>query len=149
SISAVGKTKLSSCPKNSKKGWAVEVAGGKFKGEHEAPPVSGTSIEVRDLFFNTPARAKFLKSDQVEKSHLARVIEEAALAHPEVAWSYKSESRISMKFDAQTGAPLDALRKRVRDVLGGDMGDHLIAMSEKRPGLELTAFLAPVDRMSP
>ncbi|MBI3547797.1 MAG: DNA mismatch repair endonuclease MutL [Elusimicrobia bacterium] len=148
SIAAVSRTTLSSCRKGSKKGHSVRAEGGRIKASHEAPPVSGTTIEVRDLFFNTPARAKFLKSDASEKGHLAHVVEEAALANPTVTFIYKSEGRIALRFDAPRADGIEAHRSRVCEVLGGDWSDGLLAAEETRSGLTTRAFLAPADNLA-
>lgn len=148
-VAAVSRTSLTSCPSGRRAGWRVDVDGGRVTGEREAPPVPGTTIEVRDLFFNTPARAKFLKSDVAEKSQLTRVIEEAALAHPQAAFVYKSEGRASLKFASHAGEPAeDVLRARVRDVLGDELGGAMLWVHEEHPGMTLRAFVAPAEAMA-
>jgi len=144
SIAAVAKVTLTSRAKGGKKAWRVDVHGGRSKGGREAPPAEGTVIEVRDLFFNTPARAKFLKSDSSEKSHLARVIEEAALANPAASFVYISEGREHLRFSASRGASKEkALRERVGEVLGTGSGKELLLASGESAGLTVTAYLSP------
>ena len=150
SIAAVSRASLTSTRHGRRSGWRVDLEGGRISSEHEAPPVPGTTIEVRDLFFNTPARAKFLKSDASERSHLTRVIEEAALAHPEVAFAFKSDGRAALKLAAHAeGSTEPVLRARVREVLGDDLAPGLLWVSEDHPGLRLRAFIAPVELMAP
>ncbi|MBI5200464.1 MAG: DNA mismatch repair endonuclease MutL [Elusimicrobia bacterium] len=148
-VAAVSRTSLTSCPTGRRAGWRVDVDGGRVTAEREAPPVPGTTIEVRDLFFNTPARAKFLKSDVAEKSQLTRVIEEAALAHPQAAFAYKSEGRASLKLASHAGEPTEAtLRARVREVLGDELGGAMLWVNEEHPGMVLRAFVAPAEHMA-
>ncbi|HVE14494.1 MAG TPA: DNA mismatch repair endonuclease MutL [Elusimicrobiota bacterium] len=147
-VCAVAKVALTSTPKGSRKGWRVEADAGKVKREHEAPPVEGTVVEVRDLFHNTPARAKFLKSDASERAQLARVIEEAALANPAIAFHYKSEGRATLDFPARTGDEVAALRARAQDVLGAGIGSGLLLATAGRPGLSLRALVSATDSLT-
>ncbi len=148
SISAVSKMTLTSRKKKAKTAWTVTVSGGKFKKEHEAPPVDGTAIEVKDLFFNTPARAKFLKSDGSERGHLARALEEAALANPRVGFEYKSENRTTMRFAARKEKnDVDASRERAADVLGEERGAALLDADRTSGGISLRGFLSPVEKL--
>src|SRR5581483_10600309 len=149
-IAAVSRASLTSTRHGRRSGWRVDLEGGRIAAEREAPPVPGTTIEVRDLFFNTPARAKFLKSDVSEKSHLTRVLEEAALANPEVAFAFKSDGRASLKLAAHAdGATEAALRARVREVFGDDLAPGMLWVNEEHPGMKLRALIAPPDLMAP
>src|SRR5208282_4479936 len=150
SIAAVSHLLLASCSKDSKRGWTLEASDGKVKAEHEAAPITGTTVEVRDLFYNTPARLKFLKSDTSEKGHLLRVIEEAALAHPETAFVYKSEGRVAARFQSVADPYSDrSFLDRASEVLGSDLTEGLLTILEEKGGLRLRALLAPVDHLSP
>ncbi len=146
SIAAVSKITLVSRAQGKRKAWRVEIHGGKLHKEHEAPPSAGTTIEVRELFFNTPARAKFLKSDSTERSHLARVVEEAALANPAVAFTYSSEGRVRSRYTASTGGET-ALRRRVASVLGEEYGRNLLCAQRKSGGLTVRAFISPAETL--
>src|SRR5581483_1236293 len=114
--------------------------------EREAAPVPGTTIEVRDLFFNTPARLKFLKSDNSEKSHLARVVEEAALAYPETSFVYKSENRKVLEFASRTSGDF---RPRIAEVLGDESADGMLEAAEERGGIRLRAYFSPANALGP
>jgi DNA mismatch repair protein MutL len=143
SIAAVAKVTLSSSTKGARTGWKIEMYGGKLKKEQPTAPVKGTVIEVRDLFFNTPARKKFLKSDPSERSHLSRVVEETALANPGIAFTFKNEKRTLLQFAARNNAKM-----RVADVLG-DKGSEFIKAEGTRGGLDIRAFLSPIDDLRP
>ncbi len=141
---AVSKLSLTSCQRGAKAGWRVEAVGGQVKRSSPAPAVPGTTVEVRELFFNTPARLKFLKSDPVEKSRLAAIVEEAALANPEVQFLYKSEGRQALRFAAEThGDALAREQRRCAAVLGDDLAGNLIPVVADRPGYALRLWVSP------
>ncbi len=84
SIASVSRVRLATAVRSAETGIEFRVEGGKVGTIAEAPPVAGTSIEVAELFYNQPARKKFLKSIPTELSHISRVIQQAALAWPSV-----------------------------------------------------------------
>lgn len=140
-ISAVSRLTLSSCTRGAKTGWKIEAEAGKVGSSGPAPATPGTTLEVRDLFFNTPARRKFLKSDAFERGKLAAIVEEAALAHPDVQFTYKSEGRLTLRFD-----PASEL-SRVAAVLGGDAGAGLLPVVAERGGLRMRLYVSPADKL--
>jgi len=146
---AVSKLSLSSCQRGAKQGWRVEAVGGVIKRSGPAPAVPGTTVEINDLFFNTPARLKFLKSDAVEKSKLVAIVEEAALANPEVQFLYKSEGRQTLRFAAEAHADAAAReQRRCAAVLGDDLAGNLIPVTADRPGYRLRLWISPPDALA-
>ena len=147
-VAAVSRMTISSCARGAKSGWRVSSEGGKILSSSPAPAVPGTAVEVKDLFFNTPARLKFLKSDAFEKGRLASALEEAALANPEVHFTYKSEGRRSLDFEPQTSEDaLERDRARLSAVLGLDLSADLLPIVCERPGLSLRLFVSPADSL--
>ncbi|MBI3297614.1 MAG: DNA mismatch repair endonuclease MutL [Elusimicrobia bacterium] len=144
-VAAVSKVILTSALQAAKAGRAVSMAGGKLAKDAAAAPVKGTVIEVRELFYNTPARLKFLKSDASERGALARVVEEAALANPGVRFTLKSEGRESLRFEPAAGP--DALKRRAAEVLGTDKAAALIWAEAKTPSLTVRALVSPPDAL--
>ncbi len=136
---AVSRLSIVSCPEGARSGWKVEAEAGLVKSSGPAPAAAGTTVEARDLFFNTPARLKFLKSDAFEKSRLAAVVEEAALAHPEVQFLYKSEGRLHLRFDPENE------RARLAAVLGDDAGRNLLLVEADRPGFKARFYVSAPD----
>jgi len=86
-ISSVSKIRIMTSTPDSPTGILVEASGGRNKRGSEIPPVSGTIVEVRDLFFNTPARRKFLKSITTETSHIIETVLQKALAYPDISFT--------------------------------------------------------------
>ncbi len=146
---AVSTITISSAQHGAKSGWKISAQGGKTGALSPSPAVAGTTVLVEELFARTPARLKFLKSDQFEKGKLAAAVEEAALANPEVHFSYKSEGRQQLNLPAEKSAdPVERARRRVAAVLGSDLAKNLILLPAERAGFRLTMFLSPVDSLA-
>ena len=105
-------------------GTRVEFAGGKLRDVKEVAWAQGTSIEVRDLFFNTPARRKFLKSESTELSHIATLSTHYALAHPDKWFLLASLTHEILKV-----APVSSHRERLYQVMGGQLLEQLLEMA--------------------
>ena len=121
SIASVSRLLLETRSTEETTGAAVEFAGGKLLRVDEFPGVMGTTITVRDLFFNVPARKKFLRSDQTELAHIASLVTHYSLAHPEKAFELRNGA--SALLDV---TPVETLRERVYQVFGSQMLDELI-----------------------
>ncbi|WP_417675870.1 DNA mismatch repair endonuclease MutL [Roseibium sp.] len=118
--------------------WRIAVEGGT-----ETPPVpaartKGTQVEVRDLFFATPARLKFLKSDRAEASAITEVVKRIALAYPEVGFSLSGADRQSQSWPAARGE--DPRQARIAQVLGQEFVDNAMEIDAAREGVALTGF---------
>jgi DNA mismatch repair protein MutL len=115
---------------------AVEPAG--------HPP--GTTVEVRDLFFATPARLKFLKSERAETQAVAETVRRLAMAHPQVGFTLTDGERSVFKARAETGDLFDARRARLIAVMGKDFAESALSIDAERDGLHLTGYAsAPTD----
>lgn len=108
------------------------------------PP--GTTVEVRDLFFATPARLKFLKSERAETQAVAETIRRLAMAHPEVAFSLTSDERSLLKLRPETGDLFESRRARLSAIMGRDFAETALTIDAERDGLRLTGYAsAPTD----
>ncbi|PIR16154.1 MAG: hypothetical protein COV48_10415 [Elusimicrobia bacterium CG11_big_fil_rev_8_21_14_0_20_64_6] len=146
-IAAVSKVTVTSAQKDAKTGWRVTSEGGKIT-DGPAPAVEGTTVFVKDLFYNTPARFEFLKSDGAERSRLTAVIEEAALANPAVRFTYKSEGRQSLRFEPEdSGDFFQDFDMRAAAVLGDDLAGGLLPIDIERPGVRVRMLVSPFDKM--
>ena len=110
---------------SSPEGTQVIVNGGKIVEVKAAGAATGTNVEVRQLFFNLPARRKFLRSEETEAAHIQHYLTLAALAFPEVAFTFQKDGRLiwqlpALKSGAATSSRLDALRERFRALLGDE-----------------------------
>jgi DNA mismatch repair protein MutL len=109
----------------SPEGTQIIIAGGKISEVKAAGSATGTSIEVRQLFFNLPARRKFLRTEETEAAHIQHYLTLAALAFPEVAFTFVKDGRNiwqlpAVKSSAATSSRIDALRERLRALLGDE-----------------------------
>jgi DNA mismatch repair protein MutL len=108
---------------DSPEGTQVIINGGKIVEVKAAGSATGTSIEVRSLFFNLPARRKFLRAEETEAAHIQHYLTLAALAHPNVAFTFVKDGRTvwqlsGIKIEPSAGTPIAALRERMRQILG-------------------------------
>src|SRR5207248_9219180 len=109
-------------------GTRIEIAGGKILKIEEAGLPAGTSIAVKDLFFNTPARKKFLKAESTELSHIASLVTHYALAHPEKHFELHSATNAML-----IAPPVAGYSERVYQVFGKDTLDQLISLAAELP----------------
>src|SRR6202051_2785678 len=105
-------------------GTIIEINGGRMARVEEAGLPEGTSITVRDLFFNTPARKKFLKAESTELSHIASLVTHYALAHPEKHFELHTTSNAML-----VAPPVAGYSERVYQVFGKETLDQLIAVA--------------------
>ncbi len=146
-IAAVSKVTVTSAQKDAKTGWRVTSEKGKVT-DGPAPVVHGTTVFVKDLFYNTPARLEFLKSDGSERSRLTAVVEEAALANPAVRFTYKSEGRQVLRFEPEdSGDVFRDFDMRAASVLGDDLASGLLPIDVERPGVRVRMLVSPFDKM--
>jgi DNA mismatch repair protein MutL len=127
SIASVSKFVLTTRERegNSPEGTQIIVGGGKISEVKAAGSAPGTSIEVRQLFFNLPARRKFLRTEETEAAHIQHYLTLAALAFPEVAFTFVKDGRNvwqlpAVKSGAATSSRIEALRERLRALLGDE-----------------------------
>ena len=122
----------------------ISVAGGRLGAVRPAAGNRGTVVELRDLFFATPARLKFLRTDRAETQAVADVIRRLAMAEPYVAFTLtdEDEGRVLFRADAEQGELFGALQTRLARVMGADFIENALAIDAERDGLTLTGFAA-------
>src|SRR3954463_3545961 len=132
----------------------VIINGGKLLEVKEAGSPFGTSVEIRQLFFNLPARRKFLRSEETESAHIQHYLTLAALAYPEVAFTYIKDTRVVWQLAAiksGQGAPakLEALKERMGSIMGGDTQllpvDFSTSVEESSQSLNLPDTEGPAE----
>jgi DNA mismatch repair protein MutL len=128
SIASVSRLRLETRDAGAAAGTILEINGGRMARVEEAGLPEGTSITVRDLFFNTPARKKFLKAESTELSHIASLVTHYALAHPEKHFELHSAANAIL-----VAPPVAGYSERVYQVFGKETLDQLIAVAAVQP----------------
>ena len=131
SIASVSRLRLETRADGDSTGTRVEIAGGRLLRCEDVPAPRGTSIEVADLFFNVPARKKFLRSEQTELAHVASLVTHYGLARPEKAFLLNHGRSTLLDLP-----PVETLRERVYQVFGSRMLEDLIELEPAERGLE-------------
>ncbi len=121
SIAAVSRLTLETRAAEEPTGMHIEIAGGKMLRAEEAALAPGTSVTVRELFFNIPARRKFLRSEQTELAHIASLVTHYSLAHPDKTFLLRHENRELLHV-----TPVESLRDRVYQVFGSRTLEELL-----------------------
>jgi DNA mismatch repair protein MutL len=137
SIGSVARLRLTSRTREASEAWSLLVEGGRKDAPEPAAHAPGTRVEVRDLFFATPARLKFLKHPRTEMIHVREVLERLAMAHPGIAFSLVSDGRAVLKLPACGGDDETARLERLTAILGRDFGPASLAIDAERDGMRL------------
>lgn len=138
SIASVSRFRLVTRPQGTDSGTEVVVSGGRVESVREIGAPPGTQIEVRDLFFNLPARRKFLRGEETESAHIVQGLYGTALAHPEVAFACRRDGKALL-----TLPRAESLAVRIRDLLGAAQLAQLVEIKPlERDGIRLSGFLA-------
>ncbi len=145
SLGAVGRLTITSRPAGSD-AHSITCTGGALGPVKPAALTSGTQVELRDLFYATPARLKFLRSDRAETQAISEVVKRLAMAEPFTSFTLRDETggepRVTFRADAQSGDLFDALSGRLATVLGRDFAENAIPLDAEREGLHLTGYAA-------
>lgn len=124
----------------------VAVAGSVIESVRPAALSSGTVVELRDLFYATPARLKFLRTDRAETQAISDVIKRLAMAEPFISFILRDtsggDSRTLFRADAESGDMFDALLGRLRTVMGREFAENALAIDAQREGFHLTGYAA-------
>ncbi len=142
SIGAVSRLTLTSRARGSGEAWSLTVDGGI---KHDPVPAawsSGTQVEVRDLFYATPARLKFMKTARTERDQAIDMVRRLAMAHPAIAFSVTGdEGRVMLRLAPSLAAHADGRRlDRLAALLGHDFADNALPIDATREGIRLTGY---------
>jgi DNA mismatch repair protein MutL len=140
SIGSVARLTLTSRRQGAGQGWSLSVEGGAKGQPVPAAHSAGTRVEVRDLFYATPARLKFLKAARTELGHAVDIVERLGMAHPRVAFSLSDGARQVVRLAVQPGDPAQALLARLAAVIGRDFADNAVPVDAGRDGVRLTGW---------
>lgn len=136
SIASVSKVKMITGLKGSPFGVSVEILNGEIK-EIKASPFIGTSVEVRDLFFNTPARKKFLKSNHTETFHILDIVTKEALSHFRTGFRLTLDNRETISL-----SPSSNYKERILQIYGGELLDNLMEVKSEEEGIQLKSYVS-------
>ncbi|MEK6406258.1 MAG: DNA mismatch repair endonuclease MutL [Acidobacteriota bacterium] len=137
SIASVSRLFLRTKTARDNEGTEVEFNGGKLVAVRDIAWPAGAEVEVRELFFNIPARRKFLKSDATESFHIANLVQHYALANPQLSFLLVNNGR-----DVVRVAPAQSLKERAYQVLGGSLLDKLVEVNGEANGLKISGFVS-------
>jgi DNA mismatch repair protein MutL len=137
SIAAVSHLVLTSRTADARHAWRIQARGGELAAVEPAAAPAGTAVEVRDLYYNTPGRRKFLRTEATEFAHCEEVVYRAALARPDLAFSFQHNGRTLLRLRPE--APL----ARVRALLGDELAAVALHLEETSAGVRVWGFVAP------
>lgn len=140
SISSVARLSITSRVAGAENAWKIEVNGGEKSEVMPAALSKGTRIEVRDLFYATPARLKFLKTAASETGQCVDIMNRIALANPHISFYLNDEKGKKIALNAQQGELFDARLKRLADVMGKEFGENSFLIDAQRESLHISGF---------
>lgn len=144
SIAAVSKVELKTCLPKSVSGYELKLEAGRVVSEKEIGCASGTTIIVKDLFFNTPARKKFLKSTTTEQAHITQLIELFAISNSGIAFNYKVDGRLLIQ------CPItDKLEERLAALYQKALPPELIPVEREGGGVWITGLIGGPGSVKP
>ena len=140
SIGSVAKLTIASKPRGGGQGFEVEVIAGRKDGPRPAALNGGTRVEVRDLFYATPARLKFMKSEPAENAAIGQLVKRFALAFPAICFAMANGERVATQFPAVMEGDADGLRLRLARVMGKEFAADAVPLDAEREGLRIDGF---------
>ena len=142
SIGSVARLSISSRAKNASEGYKIEVSGTKKSDVMPAPISQGTRIEVRDLFYLTPARLKFLKTDAAEFGYCQDIIERIAMANPNVSFYLSHNDKQRLALNACQGDFFDARLRRLGEVMGRQFQENSLLINLERDWAKISGYVS-------
>lgn len=140
SIASVSRFTFKSRASDSDEAWQIKIEGGK-KGKIEPTALDrGSHVEVRDLFYSTPARLKFLKTDRTEFSQTLDVIKRLSMANPDIAFSLYDNERRAFQVSAAQGELLDSRLRRLGAILGAEFTENALPINAERENIKLSGY---------
>ncbi len=140
SIASVSRMQITSRPKEQLEGYRLKISGGKLNAIDETGAPAGTTIEVRDLFFNLPARRKFLRSPKTEINHIMDTLTRMVLPYPAVSFKLEDAGKTLMNFP-----PSEQLQPRLYSLMGRDIAEAMVEAEAAVDEMSIQAWLAPPD----
>ncbi|MBR5599100.1 MAG: DNA mismatch repair endonuclease MutL [Alphaproteobacteria bacterium] len=142
SIASVAKLKISTKKTDSDTGWEIEVNAGTRETLLPCAKSYGTRIEVRDLFYATPARLKFMKQDTQETGACVDIINRIALANPNISFYLFADDKKKISLTSSTGDLFNSRLQRAREVIGKDFSENSLEINASKEGITLTGLVS-------
>lgn len=142
SIGAVSRLSITTRAEGEKEACRIEVNGGKKSDVMPASHNQGTRIEVRDLFYATPARLKFLKADSSEAAQCIDTVNRIAMANPNISFTVMSDGRKRVQLNACQGELFDARLKRLAEVMGKEFADNSLLINAERENTKISGYIS-------
>lgn len=136
SIASVSKMTISSRTPQSESGWKIQINGGVKNNPEPSSCNYGTKIEVQDLFYNTPARLKFLKSDQSEQMAIRDIVDRLAMCYPNITFSLENENKKLLNYPATQN-----LFDRVSMIIGHQFKENAVPVQTEHDNIRLSGFV--------
>lgn len=136
SIASVSRFSITTRTHNSDEATYLQVDAGTLVQVSSAGAPPGTTVEVKDLFCNVPARRKFLRAAATEEAHIKRIFTVHALAHPGIGFTLVTDGRESSRL-----APAKTLKERVFDLFGSEMNDSMLKLNAERNGVKVSGLI--------
>ncbi|RLC32146.1 MAG: DNA mismatch repair endonuclease MutL [Deltaproteobacteria bacterium] len=140
SIASVSRLQITSRPRDRIEGYRLRISAGKLTAIEETGAPSGTVVEVRDLFFNMPARKKFLRVSKTETNHIVDIVSRTVLPYPTIHFKLEDSGKTILNFPA-----CDRVISRLHALMGGKVAEAMLTAEETVQGISLRMFLAPPD----
>ena len=140
SIGAVSRLTIKTRSKDMDTGWSINVTGGDIEAVVPSPVKIGTQVEIRDLFYATPARLKFLKTDRTETGRTIEVIRRIAMVNPNISFTLNDGTRTNIRFNGAQGNLPNIQLSRIGEVLGRDFEENSLLIEAEREGFILTGY---------
>ncbi|MFL6540187.1 MAG: DNA mismatch repair endonuclease MutL, partial [Chthoniobacterales bacterium] len=136
SIASVSRFRLTSREHSAVAGTEIVVSGGKIESVRDGGEAPGTQIEARSLFFNLPARRKFLRSENTESRNVEHQLHLLATGHPQIAFTFVRDTRVVFQLPATA-----SLRERIRDLYGSEFVDRLVEIAPADGKVQISGFI--------
>lgn len=142
SVASVSKLTIQSRERGAKEGWQISVNGGEKETVKPAAVNEGTRIEVRDLFYTTPARLKFLKTETAETGQCIDMLQRIALANPQVAFYLYADGKKKVGYNACGEDMQIARRQRIADVMGNEFKENSAPIAAQNEFCDISGFVS-------
>lgn len=140
SIGAISRMTISTCAQGQDSAWEISIEGGKKSETKPTSHAQGTTVTIKDLFYATPARLKFLKSDQAEYSAVKDTIVRLALAYPHIGFRLVNNGKTALSLPPSNAELFDCRLERMGQIIGKDFADNAMMIDAEREGVKLTGF---------